>query len=78
MPCNSGAVPLAPRGMSVATFSVRYHHPSKRRAAHNVTIPKLKLDAIMSWVAVPKLPDTRARLSVRFFLLLVLGQELIC
>jgi uncharacterized protein (TIGR02231 family) len=32
--------------------------------AHNVTITELKLDATMSWVAVPKL-DTRVRLSAK-------------
>lgn len=32
--------------------------------AHNVTITQLKLNAAMSWIAVPKI-DARVRLSVR-------------
>ena len=36
---------------------------------HNVTIAKLDLDAMMSWVCVPK-KDTKTHLNVSFFFFL--------
>lgn len=55
------------RGNVSATFDVpgTITIPSDG-AAHNVTITKLNLEAIMSWIAVPK-GDARTRLKVSIF-----------
>ena len=56
---------ITSKGNVSATFTVpgTITIPSDN-SAHNVTITQLKLDATMSWIAVPKI-DARVRLSVR-------------
>ena len=71
-PLNFRGAAISSKGNVSATFAVPgiITIPSDA-TTHNVTITELKLDATISWVAVPKL-DARVRLSVcaRIYLLI--------